>query len=125
MTRELLLSDANLSDIVFSGDGGTLSLTFLNMSDGREIWTLQCNGLLSLKYDLWSVALPLYVGEVMHSNYIGGAAVVDLLDQLRYGFVYDPSHIPEIGPEGLHHFHIEGGAVIDIACTDFKLRNPD
>lgn len=64
MPRELL-SDVNLSAIVFSGQGGELSLVFLNMSDGGEVGTLSCGGVVSFAYhDHAESALPAHVGSV-------------------------------------------------------------
>jgi hypothetical protein len=64
MKIEQLLSDVNLSSVVFQEGGSTANLRFLNMTDGRSAGSLACGGVIMFVYQtLPESTLPLYAGE--------------------------------------------------------------
>jgi hypothetical protein len=121
MTQELLFRDVNLAEIVFSGEGQELNLSFLNMSDGSEVGRLKCQGLLALEYHTTISPLPLYVGEVNHDEFEAFQAT-EMLRNLKYSFC-GQSEISVHPPLGrLHHLQIEGGEIcIQVVCEGLTI----
>lgn len=114
-----LLSDVNLSDVAFREDASEMILDFLNMTDGDEVGSIVCSGILVFSYRLdLGEQLPQYVGEVDYVLVEGGAAKV-LLSKFGY---YLRSTLENDPPfPKCHHVHIEGGGLcIEIVCTNVK-----
>jgi hypothetical protein len=86
MKPKRLLSDVNLSDITIPAATATVVLSFLNMSDGRAVESLVCNGVIVFAYQTpMGRGLPQYVGEVNHVLLSSNDAVA-VLQRLGYGF---------------------------------------
>lgn len=116
-----LLTDVNLSEIVFPPAGSKVILSFLSTRDGGAVGSLTCTGVVVFTYHtLPASSLPQYVGEVDHAT-VSPEEVPTLLERLCYGFT-GPRGGPAIpGDSQVHHVHIEGGLVIDIVCNDVQL----
>jgi hypothetical protein len=121
MTKKQLLNDVNLANIAFGKDGQEITLSFLSMTDGGEVATLRCSGLLVLKYQTVLFPLPLYVGEVNHEEFTN-MQIAELLRGFDYSFFDQSGNTFDPHLERLHNVHIEGGEVyIQIVCKELSL----
>jgi hypothetical protein len=116
MKEGCLLEDVNLSEICFGRNGTSVTLAFLNMSDGSEVGTLVCSGLafFAFSHDP-DGSLPVYVGEVYRVPVRGAGEVRELLKRLGYGFRDWSGSLSEVEATA-YHVHAEGGITLDIVC---------
>jgi hypothetical protein len=115
-----LLDDVNLSEINFRSDPvAETEFLFLNMSDGAEVGSLICTGVLVFSYQArHGFDFPLYIGEVNHAV-VPPDKAESLLERLHgvYGEFPDPT-VSDGGR--LHYIHMEGSNLIKLACTGVK-----
>ena len=87
------------------------------MSDGDEVGSLACSGLVTFVYHNFAGGgLPHYVGEVIH-NLVTPDGARELIE--CSGYIFGADQAEPLG--GLHHVRIEGDSLIEIICGDVTL----
>jgi|AraplaCL_Cvi_mCL_1032061.scaffolds.fasta_scaffold44908_1 hypothetical protein len=119
MSTSRLLEDANLSDVVLRNGTTGVEFLFLNMSDGGEIGTLRCNGVVLFTYcTVPDEGLPHYVGEVNHSVLRRGQAQAFLAGCGRF----NPDAVVQYDNEQLHHVEMAGSMSITVLCSSVEFQ---